>query len=148
MELFAFQNKLNAAPVSSYPDIQLPDCEGKQAKLSENVDKATLLIFWKADDAVHKMYNLEVLKPLYDKYAPYGFRIYSVNTGADKAVWAMSVKEQGLPWVNVCDTKGSSLAFYGVTEVPTLFLITDDSLERMEKISPDYLSAKVSSCLQ
>lgn len=148
MNLFSFQNKLEQAQEASFLDFTLPDDKGQNIALSSACGKATLLVFWNASDAVHKMYNLEVLKPLYAKYKAAGLEIFAVNAGTDKNTWAMAVREQKLEWTNVCDTRGTALNLYGVSQVPALFLISDNGTERLEKGSMDYLSGKVASALK
>ena len=49
----------------------------------------------------------------------------------DKAAWATVVKNQKLPWINVCDGNGSastSLSLYNVNSIPTAYFIVDGDL--------------------
>lgn len=146
------QLKLNSlmqqAEQAPYIDLNFDGMDGKPVVLSENVGKATLLVFWNAAQASEKMYNLEVLKPLYDKYAAKGLKIYQVCIGTDKATWALVVREQKMPWVNVCDPYGRSLSVYGVTESPTVILLSGDEMTRMEEISRQALDSKISAALK
>lgn len=136
------------AEQASYVDLNFDGMEGKPVVLSEILKKATLLVFWDASDASNKMFNAEVLKPLYEKYSKSGLEIYQVNVGADKSTWAMVVREQELPWVSVCDTYGRSISVYGVTSVPTVILLHNNTLDRLEKIDAKSLETKISTVLK
>lgn len=120
---------LNAA---GYPDVELPSIDGKTVKLSDVDSKVTLVYFWTAVDPNQKMFNKDVLLPVYNEYHSRGFEIYSISLDTDKGVWASAVKNQNLPWVNVCDGLGSAskaAALYNVNGVlPIAFMIVDGAL--------------------
>ena len=123
--------RLGNALESGFPDLNMPDINGKLVKLSDLRNKAILVHFWSLDDATHKMFNTEVLQPVYDEFHKKGFEIYSICIGEDKAAWASVVKNQNLPWINVCDGNGwnsTALETYNVQEMPTSFLIANGSL--------------------
>lgn len=129
--ILALNSKFSGAESLGYPDIELPDIYGNKIKLSSIDKKVVLIHFWSAEDANHKIFNLEVLKPLYEKYHEKGFEVYAVCTDVDKALWASVVKNQELSWVNVCDALGGAskaVSVYGVTQVPASFLLVDGTL--------------------
>lgn len=144
------QAMINNAQQASYVDLNFDGMEGKPVVLSEVAEesKATLVVFWDSSEATNKMFNAEVLLPLYNKYASKGFNIYEVNVGSDKATWAMVVREQKLPWVNVCDVYGRSINVYGVDTVPTVMLLHNNTMDRLDKITPSALDAKVQAALK
>ena len=114
-------------------DIELPDVTGKKVKLSEveAASKVVLLYFWAATDE-QKMFNLDVLKPVYEAYHGRGLDIFSVSLDIDKTDWARIVKNQKLPWVNVCDTRGISspyLGFYRVEALPRIAFIVNGEID-------------------
>lgn len=131
----ALSYRLSEAEVVEYPELVLPDVNGKNVALTSVQTGKTLVVFWDATDPGNKIFNQEVLKPLYEKYQAKGLGIYAVNVGLDKANWAMVVREQGLKWTNVCDTKGNSLYLYGVSQTPTVFLISNGKLKRINNIA-------------
>ena len=96
-----------AEPVD-YLDLDLPDVTGVKRKLSGVGAKVILLHFWDPAQPAQKMFNNDVLKPLYEKYSGKGLEIYQVAISADKAGWARTVKDQGLGWINVCDGLGTA----------------------------------------
>lgn len=123
--------KLATQEQVNFPDIALPDVNGQKVSLSSVDSKVILLYFWTASDAAHKMFNVDTLLPLYEQYHSKGFEIYSVAIDTDKATWAASVKNQKLPWINVCDGRGTAcpaLALYNVTGIPTSFVICNGAL--------------------
>jgi hypothetical protein len=68
---------------------------------------------------------------VYDEYHKKGLEIYQVALDPDKALWASVMKEQNLPWINVCDGLGTAsryAATYNISSVPTAFIIKDGAL--------------------
>ena len=77
------------------------------------------------------MFNLDVLKSLYEDYHKRGFEIYQVALDPDKVSWAQVVKQQNLPWINVCDALGASSPYallYNIPALPATFVIADGEL--------------------
>ena len=121
---------INAQEIG-YPNITLPDVKGEKVTLSELDSKVTMVYFWSASDANQKMFNLDVLKSLYDEFHSKGFNIYQVALDQDKALWAKVIKQQNLPWVNVSDSRGAAspyLAIYNITALPVAFILADGEL--------------------
>ena len=87
--------------------------------------------FWTASDAQQKMFNLDVLKPVYDEFHSKGFEIYQVSLDVDKGMWAQVVKEQKLPWISVCDSRGAASVYastYNIAALPAFYLIANGEL--------------------
>ena len=125
------QSKLANAEEIGYPDIELPDINAKKVKLSEVDAKVIMVYFWSATDANQKMFNLDVLKSLYEDYHSRGFEIYQVALDPDKAGWARTVKNQNLPWINVCDGLGADSQYvvtYNIPALPATYIIADGEL--------------------
>ncbi|MBO7544152.1 MAG: TlpA family protein disulfide reductase [Bacteroidales bacterium] len=123
--------RLRDASVQAFPDIDLPDLNGARRKLSEVESKVVMLYFWTAT-AGQNMFNTASLIPLYEKYHSKGFEIFAVSLDTGKTEWATTVKAQKLPWINVCDTRGSSSPYagvYNVTSVPYAFFIVDGEID-------------------
>lgn len=130
-DLLSLSIRLENAPQMSYPDLELPDVNSQKVRLSEVGSKVVLLHFWTASDAAQKMFNLDVLKPLYKEFHARGLEIYQVALDQDKAMWARTVKDQGLEWINVCDGLGASspaILLYNLGSLPVTFLISDGEL--------------------
>ena len=131
MQYLELETRLMSAEQISYPEISLPDLQAQKRTLSEVDSKVVMVHFWTASDAQQKMFNLDVLKPLYEEFHSKGFEIYQVALDVDKGLWARVVKEQALPWINVCDTRSASspyAAAYNLPTIPATFIIADGEL--------------------
>ena len=125
------ETRLNSADAVGYPDIELPDLKAEKIKLSEVDAKVVIVFFWDPTDATQKMFNLDFLKAIYEDYHKKGFEIYQVALDPDKAFWARVVKEQNLPWINVCDSRGAAspyISLYNLSTVPAAYVIADGEL--------------------
>ena len=139
----------SASPVD-FLEIELPDLQAQKVKLTETHKKVTLVYFWSATDAAQKMFNLDVLAPVYKEFKDKGFEIYQVSLDADKGLWAKVVKEQNLPWVNVCDSRSAAshyVSLYNVTKLPHAFIIGANGLENQSFTTADDLRKIVRKAL-
>ena len=78
------------------------------------------------------MFNLDALLPIYNDFHGRGFEIYAVSLDVDKTAWASAVRNQKLPWVNVCDTRGSDSPYvnlYGLSSLPSAFFVVNGDLD-------------------
>lgn len=126
--LLSVQNRVNNAEAADYPELSLPAIDGKEVSLSGLGARAVIVHFWDPSDAEQKMFNLDVLMPLYERWHSRGLEIYSVGVSASKPAWALVVNSQKLPWVNVCDGLGASspaILRYNVGQLPTSVLIVE-----------------------
>lgn len=135
MQQYQIQQKLSEASVLGYPDMMLPDINEKNVKLSDVATDKTVIVFWSAREAANKLYNQDVLLPLYDKMKNKGLCIYAVNLGGTFQQWASCVMTQKLPWTNVYDNYGVTIGLYGVNTLPTVFVLNKGELKRMEDMS-------------
>ncbi len=125
------ESKFRAAEAVGYPDIELPDLNANKVRLSEVDSKVVMIYFWSSANAGQKMFNLDFLKKIYDDYHSRGFEIYQVALDVDKASWAQVVKQQNLPWINVCDGLGADSQYvltYNIAGLPSAFIICDGEL--------------------
>ncbi len=128
--LFRLNNNLSQAGEVGYIDIEMSDINGQKVKLSSVAEnkKVTMVYFWASAMGDQKMFNQDVLKPVYKDFASKGFEIYAISLDTDKAAWATAVKTQEAGWVNVCDglgTASSVISTYNVQQIPSLFFIID-----------------------
>lgn len=126
--LLQMENLLSEAQRTDFPDIILPDFNAQQKKLSDLQGNVILLYFWDHENDGMKLYNTDLI-PIYNKYHSKGFEIYQVAITENKTDWAIYLKGQPLPWINVCDVAGDlsyAAAIYNVTELPSCFLISKD----------------------
>lgn len=150
LDYMELSNRISSADEVDFLDIELPDLQAKKVKLSDVHKNATLVFFWTASDATQKMFNLDVLAPVYKEFHGKGFEIYQVSLDADKGLWAKVVKEQNLPWVNVCDSRAVAshyVALYNVSRLPSAYIIGADGLEAVSFSNADELRRLVKKSL-
>ena len=122
------QNRMASAEEVDFPEIVLSDVNGQQQSLTALKGNVIVLMFWDASNVQQRVYNTD-LKMLYEKYHRRGLEIYQVGLNSNKTAWAMQVKEQGLPWISVCDpTAGASVGamLYNITQLPSMYVISRD----------------------
>ena len=76
--------------------------------------------------------------PIYEQYHKKGFEVYAVSLDSDKSAWAAAVKNQQLPWVNVCDTRGAQSPYvtsYGIGSLPMVWFIVDGNIDNEARVS-------------
>ncbi len=127
-QMLELNNRIQNAGSTGFPDVELPDVNGKKVKLSSLDSKVVMLYFWDASDAAQKMFNQDALKPVYNEYHAKGFDIYGVSVSSDKAAWASVVKNQQLAWTNVSDSNGTAANLYNISSLPIVFFIVNGSL--------------------
>lgn len=131
MDYMTLLNNLRNAEAVSFLDVELPDITAAKVRLSEVDAPLVMLHFWTPSDPEQCRFNLDVLKHFYDRYHSRGLEIYSVALDIDKTGWAKTVKEQDLPWINVCDSKGVNSKYigqYNITKLPTSYFISRGEL--------------------
>ncbi len=147
----ALNLSLSQAQSVGFPELKLPNINGEPTSLAGVKAKAILLHFWTESDDAQKLFNTEVLAPLYRKYHNRGFEIYSVCVSTDKALWASVVRNQKLPWINVCDALGvgsPAISLYNVTSLPYSLLITDGEITSAAIKGEDSLRATLDKVLK
>lgn len=140
MSYLQFSSRLEGAEEVSYVDIELPDMSGEKVKLSSVDAKVVMVLFWAAADPAQKMFNIDALLPIYEKYHSRGFEIYQVGLDIDKTDWASTMKNQNLPWINVCDVAGGDsryVTLYNVTSLPMAYFIADGELVLNENVKDE-----------
>ena len=130
--LMALDMQIKDIEPTGFLNIELPSTDGSKVSLADVDAKVILLYFWTASDATQKMFNQDVLIPVYNEFHGKGFEIFSVSLDVDKGVWASAVKSQALPWINVCDGLGfdsPAAASYNVRGLlPVAYVIIDGVL--------------------
>lgn len=131
MDYLSLTTRLSSAEPVSYFDIELPDINAQKRKLSDVDAKVVMIHFWTASQPEQSRMNVDALAQIYNDYHSRGFEIYQVALDIDKAGWAAVVKEQNLPWINVCDSKGSASEYvgkYNINVLPVSFFLAKGEL--------------------
>lgn len=116
---------MKSIELRSYPELNGRDMYGNEVALSSLDGNVILVDFWSAEYGNSNILNAD-LKAIYDKYKPYGFRVYQVSADTSKVAWITAVQGQRLPWISVCDFRGemSPMLFaYNVQRLPSNYLI-------------------------
>jgi peroxiredoxin len=143
------KNKLESQPIEeiSYPDIELPDRNGKKIKLSSLHGKTVLLAFWSSEDKDNRFDN-KLLSDLYEKYHSKNFEIYQVSFDIERDLWLRAINNQNLRWINVCDFKGSNsipFGLYNIKKLPSNFIIDKNGQFAGRDIFGEELENKIQS---
>lgn len=111
---------------SEAPEIDLPNPDGKNIKLSSLRGNYVLIDFWAAWCRPCRVESPNMVK-LYEKYNNKGFEIYSVSLDKTKDAWIKAIEQDGLgKWTHVSDLKYWNSAAgrdYGVESIPFTVLI-------------------------
>lgn len=119
-------------------DIDLPDADGVQHKLTDLKGKVVLLSFCAYAQESSAM-SVLTLRELYNQYAEQGFEIFQVGLDENEHYWTMAVNN--LPWICVRDAdtnwyitrnglpifESHYASMYGVRTLPTYFLVNRDN---------------------
>ena len=117
-------NRFGEVGVSSFPELVMPDVDGRMRKLSDLEGHVVVVSFWSVGQTDHKMFNVD-LAEIYRKYHDQGLEVYQVSLDIDKPLWASTVRSQDLPWISVNDGYGvesSAVASYNIQSIPTMFV--------------------------
>ena len=128
------------------PEIVLPSPDGKIMKLSANRGKYVLLDFWASWSAPCRTENISLLNT-YNKYRHQGFEVFQVSLDQSRSQWESAIKEDGLPWINVCDFKSwesEVVKLYGVETIPANFLIDREGNVVTKNLKGEALDKKLS----
>lgn len=105
-------------------DVVLPDANGTERNIKDLKGKVVILDFTIYNSTVSSQRNM-MLRELYNKYHNKGLEIYQISLDSDMHFWKISSKN--LPWICVHETDGKVTGSYGITTLPTLFLINRDN---------------------
>jgi peroxiredoxin len=145
----SLKNKLDSQQIQeiSYPDIELPDRNGKKIKLSSLQGKTILLTFW-SSEIEGSQFDNKSLMDIYEKYHSKNLEIYQVSFDTERDFWLRSLDIQKLPWINVCDFKGTnSIPFrlYNISKLPSNFIIDKEGQFVARDIFGESLENKIQS---
>ena len=118
-------SRIGDVSLIGFPDVTMPDVDGRMQTLSDLEGQVIVLSFWSAGQDEHKLFNVD-LAELYAKYHDRGLEVYQISLDIDKPGWASIVRSQQLPWISVNDglgTQSPSVISYNIGQIPSLFVI-------------------------
>ncbi|MEN8121885.1 MAG: redoxin domain-containing protein [Bacteroidota bacterium] len=137
-------NKLSIG--SPAPEIDLPNPEGKNVKLSSLRGKYVLIDFWAAWCGPCRRESPNMVK-MYENFHPKGFDIYSVSLDQTKEAWEKAIEKDGLgKWTHVSDLKywnSEAGRAYGVESIPFTVLIDKEGKIIAKGLRGDDLRTKL-----
>jgi len=129
------------------PDIDLTTPDGKKETLYSLRGKYVLLDFWASWCGPCRK-EIPCLKSIYERFKDKGFEIYSVSLDDKKEAWTGAIQELNLPWIQVSSLKGWDCPVakrYGVTSVPTMYLLNPEGKIVAMNLRGEELEIKVAS---
>ena len=132
-----------------FADFEQLNSTGKKIKLSAIKGKYILLEFWGSWCGPCREENPNLVKT-YNAYKSKGFEILGVAADNNKEQWLKAIKDDQLPWENVCDLQGDKNAaalIYGINAYPTNFLIDEKGIIIAKNLRGDALNKKLQELL-
>jgi peroxiredoxin len=134
------------------PDFTSTDTSGVKVRLSDFKGKYVLLEFWAYWCVPCRALNPH-LKEVYSKFKDKGFTIvqYSVDVKKDEQKWKDAIKQDGLPWTQLCDLSNGQApvaALYGVQPIPDSFLISPEGVILGRRLSAKELDEELRKLLK
>jgi peroxiredoxin len=132
------------------PDIDLPQPNGTNLKLSSLRGKVVLIDFWASWCGPCRA-EFPNVKKVYSKYKDQGFEIYGVSLDKDKSAWVNSISSLGLDWKHVSDLKYWSCApakVYKVSGIPATVLIDKTGKVIAKNLRGEELEKKLAELFQ
>jgi peroxiredoxin len=109
----------------SYPDIELPDANGTNQKLSSLDGNVIVLAFWTSTDENSTLMQSDLFS-LYREFGSKGLKIYQVSFDSNQNDWARTMAKYNEPWINVIDIRSNVSPYLGIfnlQSVPSNFVI-------------------------
>ncbi len=103
------------------PEVRLPDPSGVPVSLDQQKGRVVVLYFW--SDLCSCAERLPKLNKFYRQNRGKGLAILAVNVGQTRERVASYLKKNALEYTVLLDEKKDTAKSYGVTELPTVYII-------------------------
>ena len=138
---------------NKFVDFTAIDTSGEEVKLSSLVGKGkwVLVDFWATWCGPCRK-ELPYLKAAYEKYGDKGLVILGVSVDNDADAWRAFVENNEMTWINVIDVdedkRASAADLYGITVIPTNFLISPDGRIEAKNLRGDGVEERLSEIFE
>jgi peroxiredoxin len=146
-------SSLKTAIGQKAPDFEAPMADGKMLKLSDVLkkNKVVLLDFWASWCKPCRVENPYVVE-IYRKYKDKGFQIIGISLDRPDArdKWLKAIKDDQLEWLHVSNLKywqDPVARLYGVTSIPSTFILDRNGVIRAKNLRREKLDAKIKELL-
>ncbi len=116
-------------PGAVAPDLRLPNADGAMVSLADSKGKVVLVDFWASWCGPCKA-SFPALDALYQELRNRGLEVIAVNVDERRSDAAAFLADKPHSMVVLFDPKGTAPLAYGVTGMPTSFLIGRDGRVR------------------
>lgn len=110
-------------------ELKLPDIDGKWVSLYETKAPFLLLLFWEPNCGHCKKQIPLAKKEIYDRFSPYGLKVFAVNTRTNQKEWEEFIEKNNLfDFINCWDPHRQSnyTTYYNVYSTPTMYILDKD----------------------
>lgn len=125
----AMSEKALPLPGHRAPDFTLPSLAGEPVALSDLRSRVVLVNIW-ATWCPSCRAEMPAIEAVYQRYRDRGFTVLAVNQMEPQVAVAYFVRELGLTFPIVLDSRGSVSQLYRVRALPTTFFIGRDGMIR------------------
>ena len=129
--------KIEVVDALSYFEIELPDLHGNIVKLSDAVQKGSVILldFTSYQSSFSPAHNMN-LGEIYEKYHRQGVDIFQVSLDADLHLWQNAAAN--IPWIALRDPENvysRTASTYNVRNLPTTFILNrkGEIIKRLEQ---------------
>lgn len=129
------------------PDFQVKDLNGEDLSLGKYKGQIVLLDFW-ATWCPPCINEIPKLKKVYEKYKDQKFQIIGVSLDRTMPPLAAYVQDEELAWVHYWDENREVRNQYGVTAIPTAFLIDGEGIIRKASLGGFDVESAVAELLK
>ncbi len=129
------------------PDFQVQDLNGEELSLEKYKGQIVLLDFW-ATWCPPCIKEIPKLKKVYEKYKDQKFQIIGVSLDRTMPPLAAYVQDEALAWVHYWDENRTVRNQYGVTAIPTAFLIDGEGTIRKASLGGFDVDAAVAELMK